>query len=202
MFWFKRNDADGISPRDRRFASAAEIQGTFEELNEELLWLAEVITGDAGVAAECVINATKLSQNQSTIFREWLAQWARHATVRSSIEHMRARISSVAKVKYQHVHCPHGGHEVLSSAEAAALRQWPAMTLAALLDPFSRAVLILRGVEHAVIQDCALTLNVPRGAVLAAYCGAFGRLSRGTASQRAQSNVHEPSGVLAENVLV
>jgi len=183
MFWFKKNDARKISPRDPRFASAAEIRETFESLNEELLWLAEVITGNAGVAADCVINATKLSESHSTIFRDWLAQWAHKATIRVSLDHVRARISRAAEEKYQHVHCSHAGHEVLTSAEAAALQQWPALTLAAQLDPLSRTVLILRGVEHAAVQDCALNLSVPRAAVLAAYCSAVGWLSRGTVSQ-------------------
>lgn len=189
MFWFKRNHAQEIFPRDPRFASVAEIRETFASLNEELLWLAEVITADVSVAAGCVINATRLSENHSTIFRDWLAQWARIATIRGSLDHVRAEISSTAEQKYQYVRCSHRGHEVLSSGEAAALQRWPAMTLAAQLDPLSRAVLILRGIEHAAIQDCALNLSVPRAAVLSAYCGALGWLASGTASQ---CNVREP----------
>ena len=189
MLWFKKNNAQEIFPRDPRFASVAEIRETFESLNEELLWLAEVITGDADVAAECVIDATKLSERQSTMFQDWLAQWARNATVRSSLDHMRARISRAAHENYQHGRCSHRGHDFLSSGDAAALQQWPAMTLAAQLDPLARTVLILRGVEHAAIQDCALNLSVPRAAVLAAYCGAVGWLARGTVSQ---CNEREP----------
>lgn len=189
MPWFKKNNAQEISPRDPRFASVAEIRETFGSLNDELLWLAEGITGDADVAAGCVINATRLSENHSTIFREWLEQWARRATVRSAIDYARAHVSRATEEKYQDARCPHGGHEVLSSGEATALQQWPAMTLAAELDPLSRTVLILRGIEHAAIQDCALKLSVPRAAVLAAYCGAVGWLARGTVSQ---CNEREP----------
>jgi hypothetical protein len=183
MRWFKNNDAQESAPKTSQFASVAEIRQTFESLNEELVWLAEVITGDADAAVACVINATQLSETHSAIFRDWLAQWARRATVRSALNHMRARISSVAEEKYQPLRCSHGGHEVLSNGEAEALQQWPAMTLAAQMDPLSRAVLILRGVGHAAVQDCALSLNVPRAAVLAAYCGAVGWLARGTVSQ-------------------
>ena len=189
MFWFKKNDARKISPRDPRFASVAEVRATFESLNEELLWLAEVITGDGCVAVDSVINATKLSESHSTIFRDWLAQWACNATIRVSLDHVRARIVRAAEETYQHVHCPHREHEVLSSGETAALQQWPAMTLAAQLDPLARAVLVLRGVKHAAIQDCALNLGVPRAAVLASYCAAVGWLARGTAQQ---CNKREP----------
>lgn len=190
MFWFKKNNDRTISPRDPRFASVAEIREQFESLNEELLWLAEVITGDAAVAADCVINATKLSESHSTIFRDWLAHWARNATIRASLDHVRARIAHVAEETYRDVRCPHGQHEVLSSGEAAVLQRWPAMTLAAHLDPLSRTVLVLRGIEHAAIQDCALNLNVPRAAVLAAYCGAVGWLTGGTTVS--QCNTREP----------
>jgi hypothetical protein len=183
MFWSKRNDALEIAPRDPRFASVVEIREKFELMNDELIWLAEVITGDAGMAAECVINATRLSKNHSAIYRDWLAQWARKATVRRSLEHMREQILSAADEKYQQAGCSHGGHNALSSGEITALQQWPGVTLAAHLDPLSRAVLILRGVEHAAVQDCALTLDVPRAAIQSAYCTAVGWLTRGTVSQ-------------------
>ena len=183
MFWFKKNDVRKLSPRDPRFASVAEIRETFESLNAELFWLAEVITGDAGVAADCVVNATRLSESRAAIFRDWLAQWARKATVRGSLDHVRAEIGRTAEEKYQHVRCSHTGHEVLSSAEIAALQCWPAMKLAAHLDPLSRTVLVLRGVEHAAVQDCALNLSVPRSAVLASYCCAIDWIMRGTVSQ-------------------
>jgi DNA-directed RNA polymerase specialized sigma24 family protein len=183
MFWFKKNDVRKLSPRDPRFASVAEIRETFESLNAELFWLAEVITGDAGVAADCVVNATRLSESRSAIFRDWLAQWARNATVRSSLDHVRAEIWLTAEEEYQHVRCSHREHKVLSSDEISALQCWPAMTLSSHLDPLSRAVLILRGIEHAAVQDCALNLGVPRSAVLASYCGAIGWITCGTVSQ-------------------
>lgn len=195
MFWFKRSNAQEIFPRDPRFASVAEVRETFESLNEELLWLAEVITGDAGVAAECVVNAATLSESRSTIFRDWLAQWARNATVRSSLDHVRAEIRRTAEEKYQHVRCSHREHKVLSSDEISALRCWPAMTLASHLDPLSRAMLILRGIEHAAIQDCALNLSVPRSVVLASYCRAIGWIMRGTVSQ-----FHERDSMFARDL--
>jgi len=183
MFWFKENNVRKISPGDPRFASVAEVRETFESLNDELLWIAEVITGDSCLAVDCVINATKISESHSTIFRDWLAQWARNATIRVSLGHVRARIVRAVEETYQHVHCTHREHEVFSSSETAALQRWPAMTLAAQMDPLARAVLILRGVKHAAIQDCALNLGVPRAAVLAAYCAAVGWLARGTVPQ-------------------
>jgi hypothetical protein len=186
MFWSSKNDAPETSARDSRFASAVEIQDVFEAQSEQLLWSAEVITGDSKLAALCVIDASKLAGNNSAIFRDWLEQWARNATVRASLAHMHAQISHTAETRYEHVQCSHGGHEPLSSGEVAALQQWPPSELASHLDPLSRAVLILRGVQHAAVQECALTLGVPRTMVLAAYCNAIDWLARGNhiASER------------------
>lgn len=183
MLWFSKNNAPDIRARDPRFASANEVRDVFESQSEQLRWLAEVITGDSQLAAQCVIDASKLTENNSAIFRDWLAHWARNATVRCSLGHMHTQISHTAEARYERAKCFHGGHEALSNGEVAALEQWPALELAAHLDPLSRAVLILRGVQHAAIQDCALTLGVSRAVALAAYCGAIDWLEHGTVSQ-------------------
>jgi hypothetical protein len=162
--------------------TVVEVRGVFKSLSEQLLWFAEVITGDSKLAARCVINASKLAEYNSKLFRNWLAQWAQNATVRSSLAAMHAEILHTAKTRYERVQCPHGGHEALSSGEVAALQQWPASELTSHLDPLSRVVLILRGVQQEAIQNCALTLGVPRAAILAAYCGANDWLARGTVS--------------------
>ena len=99
----------------------------------------EVITGNAGMAAECVINATQLSENHSTIFRDWLAQWARNATVRASLNQYANEAPSAWQGKSISICVFYGGHEVLSGGEVAALQQWPAMTLAAHRYSLSRA---------------------------------------------------------------
>jgi len=193
MLWFNKNTAPDIRARDPRFASANEVRDVFESQSEQLRWLAEAITGDSQLAARCVIDASKLTENNSAIFRDWLAHWARNATVRCSLDHMHTQISHSAEARYERVQCSHGGHEVLSSDAAAALEQWPAWELAAHLDPLSRAVLILRGVQHAAIQDCVLTLRVPRTAILAAYCSAIDWLARGIAPR---SNEFQPGAAL------
>lgn len=169
MLWFRRNDAPNVFAGDPRFASTVEIRDVFESQREQLLWLAEVITGDPKLAAQCVIDASKITETSSTIFRDWLAKWARNATVRSSLAHMHAQISHTAEAGYEGVPCPPEGHDVLSSSEVAALMECPASGIASQLDPLSRAVLILRGVQHAAVQDCALTLAVSRAVILAAY---------------------------------
>jgi hypothetical protein len=193
MPWLNKNNASEILSRDPRIASPTEIRNVFESQSEQLLWLAGAITGDPTLAARCVIDASKLTENNSALFRDWLAQWARNATVHSALDQMQAQISHAAETSYERVRCPHDGHETLSNGEVAALEQWPSSELAACLDPLARAVLILRGVQHAAIQDCALRLNVSRAAILAAYCHAIDWLSRGTASL---CNEYQPASVL------
>lgn len=170
---------------ESKFATAAEIHSGFDEQAELLHWLAEVITGDAQLARECVIDARDLSSKNSAVFRDWLVKWAKTATVRRAIELARPNLS-VDSVHAQ-TGCTHHHHEPLSEEQIVELLRIPAKDLIAGLDGISRAVLILRGVQHAAVQDCVLTLGVTRGTVTGALCNAYQWLDqthRGSASPR------------------
>jgi hypothetical protein len=179
MHWLCRNKHLKTSLGQSRFASAAEIIQGFNAQSKQLQWIAEVITGNAILAAQCVVNARAIAESDSGVFRDWLVQWARTATVRNSLAPMHERILQAAELRYEDVGCAHGGHETLSIHEVTALQQRSPSVLASNLDDLARAVLILRGVQHAASQDCALTLGVSRVKISAAYCVAIDWLSRG-----------------------
>lgn len=183
MNWIRRKRQATEVKRDERFASAADIHQEFDSQSERLHWLAQVITGDADLAKECVIDARNLSSKNSSVFRDWLTQWAVSATIRSAIEFIREEIIQSA-ARYSGASCRHGGHEPLTRDQVEALRQMDSQQIASALDPFSRTVLIVRGVQHAAIQDCALTLAVPRSAVVAAFCEVSGWLQSEQSSER------------------
>ncbi len=154
-----------------RFASAAEIEFAFGAQQDFLFWLALMIAGNDEVAQKCIIGASGLSQQGAGVFRDWLDEWARSATVRFAIGEARDQIAEAVH-SYDGLSCPHGGHPTLSPEDVRALRTTDAQILLAGLDPLARAVLVLRGVRKAAIQDCALSLDVSRGTILAAYCRA------------------------------
>jgi len=156
---------------EERFASAAEIEFAFGAQQDYLFWLALIITGNDEVAQKCIVGASGLSQQGAGVFRDWLDEWARSATVRFAIGEARDQIAEAVH-SYEGLSCPHGGHPTLSPEDVRALRTTDPQILLAGLDPLARAVLVLRGVRKAAIQDCALSLDVSRGTILAAYCRA------------------------------
>jgi len=156
--------------RDERFASEAEFEGEFDSQAVSLQWLAEVITGDAQVARQCVTDARTLSSKNSQVFRDWLSHWARTATVRKAIDAVRAELAA-ASLTYQ-ASVEHGAHEPLATEDMRLLQTLDATQIAAALDPLARATLVLRGIQRATLQECALTFGVSRVVVLAAMCKA------------------------------
>jgi hypothetical protein len=62
---------------------------------------------------------------------------------------------------------------LLSNDQIASLRRVAPRDIVAALDPLARSALVLRGIQHASIADCALLLDVPRHIVADAYCQAL-----------------------------
>ena len=62
--------------------------------------------------------------------------------------------------------------DVLSDDQIASLRHVDTRDIVAALDPLARSALVLRGIQHFSITDCALLLDMPRRIVAAAYCRA------------------------------
>ena len=154
------------------FASTAEIEEAFGAQQDLLFWLALMITGDDEAARGCIIGASGLAPQSAGVFRDWLDEWARSATVRFAVTEARSQIAEAARA-YRGLSCSHAeGHPTLSAEDLHALRTSNPQILLSSLDPLARAVLVLRGVRRAAIQDCALSLGVSRGTVLAAYCRA------------------------------
>jgi DNA-directed RNA polymerase specialized sigma24 family protein len=54
-----------------------------------------------------------------------------------------------------------------------SLRHVDPREVAAAVDPLARSALVLRGIQHASLADCALLLDVSRGIVAAAYSQAL-----------------------------
>jgi DNA-directed RNA polymerase specialized sigma24 family protein len=63
--------------------------------------------------------------------------------------------------------------DVLSADQIMSLRNVAPRDVIAALDPLARSALVLRGIQHASIADCALLLDVPRRIVAVAYCQAL-----------------------------
>lgn len=160
--------------------SSHEIKSILAEQRDYLYWTSLVITGDDAIAKQAIENASDLSVSWSGVFRDWVIGWASHVTVRAAVRAVHDLISESAK-RYAGSSCETSEHDdpsevlsvVLSSDQIVSLRRVDPRDIVAALDPLARSALVLRGIQHASIADCALLLDVPRHIVADAYCQAL-----------------------------
>lgn len=171
MQWFHSTERDNQEQPQDSPASSHEIKSAFVEQRDYLNWVALLITGDHALAGQAVTNASDLSESSSSVFRDWLIEWTKSATLRAAVREVRDLIFASAS-RYTDSSCEHSDHDVLSDDQIAALRHVDTRDIVAALDPLARSVLVLRGIQHFPIADCALLLDMPRRIVAAAYCRA------------------------------
>jgi hypothetical protein len=172
MEWFHSTEGDKQERPQDRLASSDEIQSAFAVQRDYLNWIALLITGDQGLANQAVINAEGLSASHSSAFRDWLAGWTKSATVRAAVREVRDLISASASC-YTNSSCENNDSDVFSDGQIASLRHVDPRDIIAALDPLARSVLVMRGIQHSSITDCALLLHMPPRIVAAAYCQAL-----------------------------
>ena len=131
-----------------------------------------LITGDEALADLAVVNAAALSANYSSVFRDWLIGWATYATVRAAVREVRDLVSTSAS-HFAESFSERCDDDVLSDDQIMSLRNVAPPDIIAALDPLARSALVLRGIQHASLADCALLLDVPRRIVAVAYCQAL-----------------------------
>ena len=169
------NDSPGSS-RGSSLVSSHEIKSIFAEQRDYLYWTSMVITGDDAIAKQAMVNASDLSASWSGVFRDWVIGWANHVTVQSAVRAVHDLISASAK-RYSGSSCETSDYDapsevlsvVLSNDQIESLRRVDPRDIVAALDLLARSALVLRGIQHASIADCALLLDVPRQIVADAY---------------------------------
>jgi hypothetical protein len=172
MEWFHSTERDKQEGPQDSLASRYEIESAFDVHRDYLEWIALLITGDQALAGQAVINASDLSASSSSVFRDWLIGWTKSATVRAAVREVRDFISASAS-RYTDSSCGHSDCDVLSGGQIASLRHVDTRDIIAALDPLARSALVLRGIQHFSIADCALLLDMPRQIIAAAYCQAL-----------------------------
>jgi DNA-directed RNA polymerase specialized sigma24 family protein len=172
MEWFHSTEGDKQERAQNSLASSHEIQAAFAEQRDYLNWIALLITGDQVLAGQAVISAGGLSASYSSVFRDWLAGWTKSATVRAAVREVRDLISASASC-YTTSSCENADCDVFSNSQIASLRHVDPRDIIAGLDPLARSALVLRGIQHFSMADCALLLDMPPRIVAAAYCQAL-----------------------------
>jgi DNA-directed RNA polymerase specialized sigma24 family protein len=172
MEWFHSTERKQLDRLQGSRASSHEIQSAFAEQRNYLYWIALLISGNDALADQAVVNASALSANYSGVFRDWLIGWAKYATVRAAVREVRELISASAN-HYVDSSSEHCEGDVLSDDQIMALRHIDPREIIAALDPLARCALVVRGIQHASLADCALLLGVSRGIVAGAYSRAL-----------------------------
>jgi hypothetical protein len=168
MEWFHSTEAEKQERPQDSLASSLEVQSAFAEQRDYLNWISLLITGDQVLAGQAVINASGLSTSYSSVFRDWLAGWTKSATVRAAVREVRDLIFASAS-SYTNRPCENADCEVLSDGQITSLRHVDPRDIIAALDPLARSALVLRGIQHFSIADCALMLDISPRIVAAAY---------------------------------
>ncbi len=84
MSWFHSFTA----PVDaRNHASPAEVVACFQDQRNALGRLAFLITGNQETADQAVLQASEITLQGNSPFRDWLLEWAKAATIASAISH-------------------------------------------------------------------------------------------------------------------
>lgn len=187
MEWFHPTERDKQKQRQNTLASSHEIEAAFVEQRDYLEWIALLITGDQALADHAVINASDLSASSSGVFRDWLTGWTKSATVRAALREVRDFISTSAN-RYTGSPCGPPDCDVLSDDQIASLQHLDTQNIIAALDPLARSALVLRGIQHFSIADCALLLELPRQIVATAYCQALRWNNERASAYRAPSD--------------
>lgn len=165
-----------MASRSERIATADESRMLRDAEHNYVYWIALLITGDPVTAEKCLVDASALSATSSRSFHDWLSRWARSATARLAAASVQSVITPSA-ARCASWGCEHARHELLSPKEIEFIRQLDPKQIISDLDPLSRAILVMRGVQGFSVSDCALLLGVPGECVTRAYCHALCWLS-------------------------
>jgi hypothetical protein len=147
------------------------VGGVFSQYREELEWLAGFLTGDEHIGAACVIDACALAESENPGFQGWLLEWARLATIRSTVQIQQRRIAQLSVPYVQH-RCIHGGHPALSAESVQSLVE-ESRWIMRRLDVLCRFALVICGLEKRSAHEAAILLGVDRTSVEGAYCTAI-----------------------------
>lgn len=160
---------------NNRYATVDDIRKVFGDYHNVLHWLALFLIGDREVADECVVDACTIAHTQTSLFHEWLVQWAARATVQCALQTQHSQIAEIASgyencepvsTKCLQLTAEHFQRLIENSEEVHDR-----------LDVLCRFVLVLHGIARDSSDQVAAQLGVSQNTVERAYCIAFETLT-------------------------
>jgi len=155
-------NASPTLPQSAGQNNARALQQVLDNNAEELLWVAEVMTGSRPAGEQCLAEAIALAEAAQYVGREWILSWVKRLLVHACLKQISGEIRELL---------PPAGPGSLGTPAGAGvnardrqkLRSIPPQRIIASLDVLERACLILYAYLQYPVLDCALLLGCPRG---------------------------------------
>jgi len=141
--------------------SAIVLKRTFESSADELVWIAELVSGSRQTAEQCVAKAVELAETAQYVGPEWILPWIKRLLVQVALKSIRAEIrewlpSPSSRLPAKLVKLG------LSESERRKVRAISPQEIIASCDALERACFVLSAYLRYSLLDCALLLGVPR----------------------------------------
>ena len=141
--------------------SATAVQRVLDNHTEELLWIAEVMTGSRPAAEECLAEAIELAEAAQYIGEEWMLSWVKRLLVHVALKRISGEIRELLPAARTRSDVALAG-SAASSRDRQKLRSISPQRIVASLDVLERACFILHVYLAYPLLDCALLLGCPR----------------------------------------
>jgi DNA-directed RNA polymerase specialized sigma24 family protein len=141
--------------------NATALQRLLDDNAEELIWIAEVITGNRQAGEQRLDEAMKLAQGAHGVDQEWLFSWVKRLLVRVALEQIRREIRELLPPVAPQIAVTLA-RVAVSSPYRHQLRSMSSQEIIASFDVLERACLILYAYLQYPMLDCALLLGCPR----------------------------------------
>jgi DNA-directed RNA polymerase specialized sigma24 family protein len=132
------------------YATRADFRRVFQEDMNRLYLLSLLLTGDHGLAEKCFVGGLRMSSQNSPVFKEWAAAWARRAIILNAIRTIRPRPTDL------HASSPSTdalADDVIRRPEVASIIALPV---------FERFAFVMSVLEGYSDQECSLLLSCSR----------------------------------------
>ena len=137
------------------------LQRVLENNVEELLWMAEVMTGSRHAGEQSLAEAIELAEVSQYVGREWMLPWVKRLLVHVALKHISGEIREPFLLAGPQSPVKPAKANV-SSLDRQRLRSIPSQRIVASFDALERVCFILYAYLQYPLLDCALLLGCPR----------------------------------------
>jgi DNA-directed RNA polymerase specialized sigma24 family protein len=137
------------------------LKRIFESSADELVWIAELMSGSRQTAEQCIAEAVDFAETAQYVGPEWILPWVKRLLVQVALKSIRAEIrdwlpSPNSRLPAKLVKLG------LSESERRKVRAISPQEIIASCDALERACFVLSAYLRYSLLDCALLLGVPR----------------------------------------